>query len=305
MASFFYILSLTLAKSTPLLLASFGGLLSELTGVINFALEGMMLIGAFGAVWGAAATGSPWLGLLTGAAGGMLIGLLHAVVCLKFRANQIVSAVALNLMAVGITGTLLNQVFNVYGTSPEVPRLPGIDRTISGVLEAFGADVPDFAQGMSVLVPIGLAVCLAIPVVIARGRIGLRLLACGENPRAAEAAGLSIFRIRLFALLAGGALAGAGGAYLSIGELSQFVEQMTQGRGYLAIAAVILGRWHPAGVLAAAVFFGFSEAISEWLAVRWTAVPPQAFLALPYLICLLVLTFNIGKRRPPSSLGRV
>ncbi len=305
MTSCFYILSLALAKSTPLLLASFGGMVSELSGVINFALEGMMLVGAFGAVWGAAATGSPWLGLLAGAAGGMLVGLVHAVVSLKFRANQIISAVALNLLAAGITGTLLNQVFDAYGTSPTVPKLPGIDRAVSGLLSVFGAGGADLMQGVSVLVPIGLAACLGILICVGWGRIGLRIRACGENPNAAEACGLALFRTRLLALMVSGVLAGAGGAYLSIGELSQFVERMTQGRGYLAVAAVILGRWRPVGVMAAAVFFGFSEAVSEWLAVRWTSIPPQVFPALPYLICLTVLMFRIGKRQPPSSLGQV
>lgn len=305
MTAFLNLVLFSLAKSTPLLLASFGGLLSELSGVINFGLEGMMLIGAFGAVWAASASGSAWIGLLGGGIGGLLIGLLHALVCLKLKANQIVSSIALNLLAAGVTGTLLNQVFDVYGTSPTVPKLPGIGEALPDLFRSAGMTGSSAGEGLSILVPLALPACAAIWVLVCRSRYGVHLRACGENPRAAEAAGLAVWRIRLSAILAGGFLAGIGGAYLAIGELSQFVEQMTQGRGYLAIAAVILGRWRPAGVAAAALFFGFSEAFSEWLGVQWTAMPSQFFLALPYLLCILVLLPGVGKRRQPSALGQV
>jgi len=303
--TFLNLFVLALAKSTPLLLASFGGLLSELSGVINFAIEGMMLVGAFGAIWAAWATGSPWLGLLGGGFGGLVIGFLHAVVSLKLKANQIVSSIALNLLAAGITGTLLNQVFNVYGTSPAVPKLPGIGEAFSGVFGLPARPSSSVGEGLSILVPIALTACIVLWVLLHRSRYGLHLRACGENPGGAEAAGLAVWRVRLSALLAGGFLAGIGGAYLAIGELSQFVEQMTQGRGYLAVAAVILGRWRPAGVAAAALLFGFSEAFSEWLGIQWVEVPSQFFLALPYLLCLLVLLLGLGKRQQPSALGRL
>lgn len=286
MSVLFHLVILILGKTTPLLLAGLGGLLSEVSGVINFALEGMMLSGAFCAVWATYVSGSPWVGLLGGAAGGMLIGLLHALASLTFRANQIVSAIALNLFAAGASGMLLNQVFDIYGTSPAVSRLP------------------DF-NGVSVVTILALCAASGAMGLFKRGSWGLHIRACGENPVAASAAGLAVARIRFLCIVSGGALAGIGGAYLAIGELSQFVEQMTQGRGYLAIAALILGRWTPLGLLLATLLFGFTGAASEWLAVRWSSLPGEAFLAFPYLVCFAVLTLRLGKRKPPSALGRI
>lgn len=295
----------TLSKATPLWLACLGGLLSELSGVINFALEGMMLTGAFCAVWMTFWSGSPWVGLLAGASGGCAVGVLHAVATLKLRANQIVSSIALNLLAAGVTGTLLHQVFHVYGTSPSVTQLPGLVQ----VARWAGADVESELwkplEAMSVLVPLTIFVGVIFIWAFRSAVWGLRIRACGENPSAAESSGLSVFRVRFLSVALGGALGGIGGACLSIGTLSQFVEQMTQGRGYLAIAAIILGRWIPARVLLATLLFGFCEALSEWLSVRWATWPPQFFLSMPYLVCFSFLLLQVSRKRPPSALGRV
>jgi len=299
------LLPLALAKATPLLLASLGGLLSELSGVINFALEGMMLAGAFGAMWVTFAFHSPWLGLLGGMAAGVLIGVLHGVASLKLRADQIVSSIALNLLAAGGTGTLLNQVFGVYGTSPAVARLPDLGQMLAAMLPGSGKGMSSSWGHLSVLLPVALMVGLGILGFFRWTTWGLRLRACGENPAAAEAAGVPVVRTRFLAVCASGALAGLGGAYLAIGELSQFVEHLTQGRGYVAIAAVILGRWRPMGVLLAALFFGLSEAFSEWLAVQASTLPSQVFLALPYFLCFVILMLYVGKRLPPSALGKL
>jgi ABC-type uncharacterized transport system permease subunit len=296
------LITLSLAKLTPLLLAAFGGLFAELSGVINFALEAMMLSGAFGAVWASSLCGSPWVGLGAGAVAGMLIGLLHATVCLRFRANQIVSSIALNLLAAGLTGMLLNEVFHVYGTSPAVATLPKVSQVMRPIvpwLESGWAALQD----LSILVPVALGLGATVIVLFRYTVFGLGIRACGENPQAAEAAGISPELIRLSAIVIGGALAGMGGAYLAIGELSHFVENMTHGRGYLAIAALILGRWKPMGVLLATLLFGFSEALAEALAVTWSQFPSQAFLAFPYVVCLLVLVGCRGEGQPPSSLG--
>ena len=225
---------------------------------------------------------------------GALVGAVHACACLKLRANQIVSAIAVNLLAAGLTGFLLNQVFHVYGTSPGVEALPNLGSILpqTGV----SANLRRLAEGVSILVPAALAIGVAVTAFLRWTVPGLRLRACGENPEGARAAGLMVRRIQFFAVCAGGALAGMGGAFLSIGVLSQFVENMTQGRGYLAVAAVILGRWRPAGVFLAVLFFGFAEALSEWLAVRWPALPNQLFLVLPYVACFSILAFYSGKR---------
>ncbi len=292
------------SQSTPLLLACLGGLLSESSGVINFALEAMMLAGAFTAVWVTHATGSPWMGLLGGAAGGMAIAAVHGVVCLAFRANQIVSSIGLNLLAAGLTGTLLNHVFRVYGTSPTVSKLPML-----GELMPWSDGLPFSSAGgmgsISVLVPVAFLAALMVWYLLLNTPWGLSIRACGENPLAASSAGLKVSWIRFGAVTAGGVFAGAGGAYLSIGELAHFVERMTQGRGYLAVAALILGRWMPGGALAAVLLFGFAEALSQWLAVRWPQWPPQVFLAFPYVLSLTVLLFRRGRRGPPSALGQL
>jgi simple sugar transport system permease protein len=280
-------------------------LISELSGVIKFALEGMMLAGAFGAMWATFAFQSHWAGLLGGIAGGTLIAALHGVACLKLRANQIVSAIALNLLAAGTTGMLLNQVFAVYGTSPTVKRLPDLAQFLSAMFPGHANSLASFGGRLSVLVPVALVLGLATLGFFRWTTWGLRIRACGENPTAAEAAGIAVVRNRFLAVCCSGALAGLGGAYLAIGELSQFVEGITQGRGYLAIAALILGRWRPLGVLLAALFFGMSEAASEWLAVQWSNLPGQIFLAFPYFVCLTILMFQFGRKQPPSALGKL
>jgi general nucleoside transport system permease protein len=290
------------AQSTPLLLAGLGGLVSEAGGIINFALEAMMLAGAFTAVWVTHATGSPWMGLLGGAAAGAMTGLLHAIACVTLRANQIVSSIALNLLASGLTGSLLNQVFRVYGTSPAVSKLPTLGQ-LGWRLGPGDSMVAGGLGGMSVLVPCSFVVAMLVWILIVRTPWGLALRACGENPFAAASSGLRVSGIRIGAVTLGGVFAGVGGAYLSIGELAHFVERMTQGRGYLAVAALILGRWRPGGVLAVAVLFGFAEALSQWLAVRWPQWPPQLFLALPYVLGLAVLFFRWDRQGSPSALG--
>jgi general nucleoside transport system permease protein len=297
--------SLALSKAAPLILASLGGLISELSGVINFALEGMMLAGAFGAMWATFAFHSPWAGLLGGMTAGLVVAFIHGAASLKLRANQIISAIAINLLAVGVTGMLLNQVFDVYGTSPTVKRLPDLEQFFGSLFPGEGSGFVFFLGRQSVLVPVALILGVSAIGFFRWTTWGLRLRACGENPTAAEAAGLAVGRTRFMAVCASGVLAGLGGAYLAIGELSQFVEGITQGRGYLAIAALILGRWRPSGVLWAALFFGMSQAASEWLAVQWSNLPGQVFLAFPYVVCLAILMFQFGKRQPPSALGQL
>jgi simple sugar transport system permease protein len=298
------LIPLTLTKLTPLLLATLGGLFSERSGVINFALEGMMLTGAFFAVWLSFLSGSPWLGLAAGATGGMAIACLHAFFCLKLRTNHILSSIALNLLAAGVTGVLLNEVFGLYGTSPAVTPLPKLSVQTLAACPVVGPGLVVFA-GLPILVPISLIVSLLVAVFFKYTTLGLRIRACGENPLAADAAGIAVVRLRFLAVLMSGLAAGSGGAYLAIGELSQFVENMTGGRGYLAIAALILGRWNPVGIILATVFLGLLEALSESLAVTWSRFPAQLFLALPYLACILALTYGVGKRHPPSGLGQM
>lgn len=291
------LLRLTLTKATPLLLAAVGGLASERTGVINIALEGMMLAGAFGAAAGGIVLGSAAAGVMCGVLMGCLFAGLHALVCLRFRADQIVSGTAVNLLALGITGYLLYELFGVHGSSPSAPRL----------------SVPDWLPGRGPLSifrqPVTVAAALASPFaawyVLFRTPLGLRIRATGESPETARAAGIHTMRIRTWGVLTSGALAGLAGVHLAMGDLSQFVERMTSGRGFIALAALIVGKWHPLGALVACLLFGFAEALSDSLQSVLQTIPSQVFLALPFVLTMLVLAGFVGRSRPPRGLGRL
>ena len=289
------LIHLTLAKMAPLLLAAIGGLASERAGVINIALEGMMLAGAFGAAVGAVLTGSAWLGLICGALCACLLAALHGLACIRLRVDQIVSGTAVNLLSLGATGFLLYRIFGTHGSSPSAPKLPTVN-----LVPFLGGP---FRQPVTVLIAIVLA--FAAWYIIYQTPFGLRLRATGEAPEAARAAGVRTDTIRWIGVISSGLLAGLGGAHLSLGDLSQFVERMTAGRGFIALAALIFGKWHPLGVLGACLFFGLAEAIADGLQ-GWTGqLPSQFFLALPFVLTLVVLAGFVGRSKPPGGLGRM
>lgn len=292
------LLRIVLAKSAPLILAALGGLLSERAGIVNVGLEGTMLAGAYAAAVGSLTAGSPWAGLLAGGAVGGLLGLLHAFACIRLRSDHVVSGTAVNLLALGGTGFLLFRTFGVHGNTPTVPKLtpwslPGLNA------------LPLLGPALSRAVPtvyLALATVVVAHLALSRTAWGLRLRAVGERPGAALSAGVRIRRIQVVAVALGGLLTGWGGAHLSLGDLSQFVERMTSGRGFVALAALICGRWHPFGVLAACLFFGFAEAFSESLQGE-NILPSQFFLALPFILTVSVLAGVAGRARPPAALG--
>jgi simple sugar transport system permease protein len=294
------LLSIGLAKATPLLLAAIGGLLSERTGIVNVGLEGMMLAGACAAAVGSLWAGTPWVGLLAGGAAGGLLGLLHALACVRLRADHVVSGTAVNLLALGGTGFLIYRIFGIHGNTPTVPKLaPLAFPGLTGV-PILG---PTLARSAPTVL-LAFAAAGAVHLALYRTAWGLRIRAVGERPEAALAAGIRVTRLRTWAVTIGGALAGFGGAHLSLGDLSQFVERMTSGRGFVALAALICGRWHPIGATAACLFFGFAEAFTEGLQGGGTPLPSQFFLALPFALTLAVLAGFAGRARPPAALGR-
>jgi len=282
------LLQLTLAKTTPLLLASTGGLLSERSGVINIALEGMMLSGAFGSIVGASATGSPWFGALTGIVSGACLGVILAIWSVRFRSDQIIIGTAINLLAIGGTGYLLHIVFGAQGSSPGVPKLP---------LLGIGS------IRFHATIYISLILVFAVGYVLSRTRWGLRLRAAGEKPEALVAIGISVSCLRYAAVILSGALAGLAGAHLALGDLSQFVERMTAGRGFIALAALIVGRWKSGGIAIACFFFGVVEAIADGFQGYGSSIPSQAYLALPFVLSMIVIAGFVGKSRPPAALG--
>jgi ABC-type uncharacterized transport system permease subunit len=285
--------------ATPLVFAALGGLFSERSGVVNIGLEGMMLMGAFFGIWGADVTGSWFLGLLIGMAAGGVLALLHALFSVTMRADQIVSGFALNFLALGITGYFFIDIYGTQGTPDNVPRVPEVTLPLIEDIPFFG----DIFGQMNLLIWIGLLTVLLTWVVVFRTPAGLRLRSSGENPLAAETAGLSVVRTRYLAVTTSGLLAAAGGAYLSIGFVGSFTQNMTAGRGFIALAVLICGRWRPASALAFALLFGFSSALAQ----RLPAFSPSAatlFQALPYVLTLVAVAGVIGRSIPPAALGR-
>ncbi len=277
----------TIRLSTPLILAALGGMFSERSGVINIALEGMMLAGAFTAAAITYATGSPWIGLLGGMAAGLVIAAIHAVACIRFRADQVVTGTAINILMIGVPGFLSGAFFLSSGSTPQIPK------------EQLIPWAPIYIAFL--LVPITWYVLYKTP-------FGLRLRSVGENPEAADAAGVRVARMRYAGVLLSGVLAGIGGAYLSIGQSSLFTRNMTSGRGFIALAALIFGKWRPVQTLLACLLFGFTEAVTIQMqgVVKLPSgedIPVQFIQMVPYVLTIVVLAGFIGTSRPPRALG--
>lgn len=287
------ILSLTflaqvLRITVPYALAAMGGSISERSGVIDIALEGKLLMGAFCAALGAyyapaSALAIPF-GVLCGAAGGVAVSIIYAVVVVRFRADQIVAGVAINMMAYGLTRYLLTLIFESSSNSPPVPGFSG-------------HVLANWVFYLAVLLAIGSYI------LIARTPFGLRVRAVGDHPEAADTLGISVPKIRWIAILLSGGLAGIGGAWLSL-SASGFVGEMSNGRGYIALAAVIMGSWRPQWAVAACLLFGFAEALQLNLQTSGVGVPGELVQMLPYLLTVVVLAGFIGRSRPPAAIGK-
>jgi ABC-type uncharacterized transport system permease subunit len=288
-----------LRYATPLLFAALGGVMSERSGVINIGLEGMMLMGAFWGVWGAETTGSWVAGLLIGMVSGVLLALVHAIFAISLRADQIVSGFSMNLLAAGITGFFYVNIYGTEGTPDDIPRTPDI--TLPGI-----EDIPfvgDVIGHLNILVWLGLLTVLLLWMLLFRTPTGLRIRSVGENPLAAETAGLSPVKIRYRAVASSGALAAIGGAYLSIGFVGSFTENMTAGRGFIGLAVMICGRWLPQGALVFALIFGFFTALAQRLPV-FSEQAATLFQALPYVVTLIAVAGVVGRSIPPAADGR-
>ncbi len=285
--------------ATPLLFAATGETLTERSGVINLGVEGQMLAGALAAALGASAWG-PWGGLVAGMVAGMVIAAGFAVLAIGVRADQIIVGTAVTLAAVGLTGTIYRQAYGVEGAGLSIPTfsslpLPGLSRI--PVLGPALFDQP---------VPTYLAV-VGLPLIwwgLFRTRSGLALRATGEAAAMARAVGVRTGLVRTIATVVGGGFSGLGGATLVLAQVGTFTERMTAGRGFLAIAIVVLGRWHPIGVALAALLFGLATALQFLFQALGVQAPYQLFLMLPYLLTLLALAGAVGRVRAPGDLGR-
>lgn len=285
------LLFLTLIKSVPIVFAALGGVISERSGVVNIGLEGMMTAGAFSAVIFTNLTGSPIVGLIAGIFFGAFLGFILGFAATFFKVDQIVAGVGINLVALGGAAFGLVLIFNQPGASPQVNQLGP------------GQLLPQITTGEAAFIVLGLLCAFGLNWFIYRTPWGLRIQACGENPRAVTDAGLDPLRLRLYSVIASGALAGLGGAFLSICEVNLYSDGMTAGRGFIALAAVIFGRWTPWGATGAAVFFGFFEALQYVLQGRISWLPSDAMQALPYLAALFAIAGLVGRVRAPAADG--
>ncbi len=292
------VLAATLRMATPLIFTSMGGIFSERSGIINIGLEGMMLTGAFMGMFVTFFTGNPWVGLIGALLSGGFMGLIHAVAAIRYKVDQVVSGTAINIFAVGFTVFMLRQVFDVAGTSPSVARIPTVAvpllHRIPVVGEIIGTQNP--------MVYMALALVVLVHLFLFRTVWGLRLRAVGEHPRAADTVGINVYRTRYLAVITSGALAGLGGAYLSIAHLSRFGDGMTAGRGFIALAAMIFGKWTPFGALGASLLFGFADAVQ--IRLQDVGIPRHFVQMVPYILTMVALAGFIGRATPPKSIGK-
>lgn len=290
----------TFTFSTPLIFAGIGGMFSERSGVVNIGLEGMMLMGAFWGVYGADKTGG-WVGgvLIAGIAGGLL-ALVHAFFAIHLRADQIVGGTAVNFLALGITGYFFFQLYHGQDVPVGVPAIPRVNLPWIGDLHFLGVAIGH----LNLMVWLSFALVIVSSFVLFKTPIGLRIRACGEHPRAADTVGINVYLVRYGCVVLSGILAALGGAYLSIGfGGGAFNDNMTAGRGFIALAALIFGNWRPFGTFYAALLFGFSTALGLRLQV-YSASAATLFQTLPYVLTLIAVAGVIGRTVPPAADGK-
>ncbi|MGD9589017.1 MAG: ABC transporter permease [Pyrinomonadaceae bacterium] len=289
----FALLFAAIRSATPLIFAGLGGLFSERSGVINIALEGMMLAGAFTAAVVTFETGNPYVGLLAGMLSGGVLAFLYAIACIRFEADQVVAGMAINFLMIGLPSLVSGAIYDSAGSTPQIDKADLLPNLLNSISIA--------SIGAFCLVPLTWYVIYKTP-------FGLRLRAAGENPGAADAAGVKVLGMRYVAVVISGLLAAAGGAYLSIGQSSLFTISMTAGRGFIALAALILAKWRPLPVLLACLFFGFTEALTIQIqgVIKLPSgedIPVQFIQMIPYVLTIIVLAGFIGTSRAPKALG--
>lgn len=297
-----------LRMATPIALAAMGGTICERSGVVNIALEGIMLTGAFFGAVVVLATGSPWLGVAAAVLAGVAISAVHAFASINLRADQTVSGTAINLLAAGVTGFLMEVWYGHPGTTDPIKVLRPIF-SFDAPGGSFLAEVWRWVNGIFLthtpIVYLTIIIALIAQFAVYRTRWGLQLRALGEHPRAVDTVGVSVFKGRWVAVLMSGALGGLAGANLAIEQVGSFTENMTNGRGFIALAANIFGRWTPVGSYLASLLFGFSDALQIKLQILREVIqlPPQLFLALPYVVTVVVLAGVVGRSVAPAASG--
>jgi simple sugar transport system permease protein len=296
------VLAATLRLATPIALAALGGVMTERSGVTNIALEACMLAGAFFGIVALDRSRSIWIALAIALLAGVVVAALHAYASITLRSDQIVSGMALNILVLGLTTYLDYQIYGRTGTPADLPGLPDVRLGFLDGVPYVGAAI----GGQNSVVWAMFALVIVLQVFLFRTVGGLRLRAVGEHPRAAETVGIRVRRIRYAAVIASGALAALGGAYLSLGVAHSFTDGMTGGRGFIGLAAMIFGRWTPVGALVASLIFGYGNALSTSLqgaTVGDVQVPVQLLGTLPYILTILAVAGFVGRSRPPAADG--
>jgi len=299
------ILSATIRGATPLLLAASGEVISQRAGVLNIGIEGMMLIGAFCGMVGSFYTAefamfAPWAGLLMAGLGGFIAAALFALFAIRLRGDQVIIGTAMTLLALGLTEVVYQRLFGITGIAQGVPAFQQIDIPLLPQIPVIGRAL--FSHNILVYIAFLLVPCVYF--FLYHTQSGLRIRACGEHPRAIAAAGANVLHLRTMCLLFAGAMAGIAGGYLSLADVPYFTPGMTVGRGFIALAIVIFGKWHPVKACGAALLFGLGSALdARFQALGW-GIPYQVFLMLPYVLCLAVLAGFVGRSEAPLALGR-
>jgi simple sugar transport system permease protein len=296
-----------LVFATPLTYAAIGGMFSERSGVVNIGLEGMMLMGAFFGAYGADKTGSWALGVLIGIASGCALGLVHAFFAIHLRADQIVGGTAVNFLALGITGYLYNDLYGNNGTPENLPAIPNVHLSFLSSIPPHGLGnfLENVFGNLNLMIWLSYAVLILSWLILFRTALGLRIRSVGEHPRAADTVGISVYGIRYLSVVTSGGLAAMGGVFLSLGFVNSFTENMTAGRGFIALAALIFGKWRPFGAFGACLLFGFASALApQFQNVNSWQQYQVLFEALPYVLTLIAVAGIIGRSIPPAADGK-
>ncbi len=290
------LLGVTLLYSTPMVFGALGGVLSERSGVVNIGIEGMMTFGAFAGAAAGYYSGNPWVGVLCAAAAGGILALLHAVAAISCQADQTISGVAINLLGPALAVFFCRQAFD--GATMSYPVENKLPKMMSSGVEGMMANL-----NVDVMVLVALLFAMAMWFVLYRTKWGLRVLAVGENPAAADTLGINVYKIRYACVILSGILAGIGGATVTLGIVAQFTQTSIAGQGFIALAAVIFGKWKPLGAYKACLIFGFSQALTVVLGGGALAVPTEILAMLPYVLTIIILILFIGKSVAPKADG--
>ncbi len=302
-----FIIGTTLMVSTPLIFTALGGVITERSGVVNIGLEGMMYFGAFAGAAGAYFSGSPWVGLLCAALGGGILGLVHAVACVSFCAEQIVSGIAVNFLGPGAALFISRMLFDGSTQTLTVPnKMPLPLNFLFGEGKLFASSgFMDLVFNRFATVYLAFFMVVVVWFALYKTKAGMRLRAVGENPEAANTLGISVTKIRYTAVVLSGVFAGLGGAAMSIAVVSRFSNTLISGHGFIALAAMIFGKWKPQGALLACLLFGSAKGFEIFLGAKGVPVPGDILAMLPYVLTIVILVGVVGKTTPPKAIGKI